>query len=344
MTTASTIFARAYEALDNEDLEQLRAALDEAVAAGVDEDDARLGHLRFMVAWLDENTSDDQLEQQLAEAGDLLDSALQLPDGSDAARIVLDITDALGSAREFDDAEHALRRLSEREDVSPEVLGAACIIRAHILLDHHEDPEEALAVLEQAPASIQQEPGFASLHAAVLHELDRGQEAIELLERARTNSDEVELQLQLGLTLRDLGREQEALKQLFEVRRRDLANFEIDPDKPVPNDEVADLRRRVEDVLDTLPDPVMNKVASATIRIERWPSEAAIEAGIDPRAPLAFLGKPGENGEGKVEAIVVYRDTIVAQIEDDDEIFDMITEGLVEEFGRFFDLELIPGV
>ena len=119
---------------------------------------------------------------------------------------------------------------------------------------------------------------------------------------------------------------------------------DIDASKPVDGDEVEDLRRRVEDVLDTLPDAVMAKVASASIRVERWVSESEIRVGVDPRAPLAFVGEPGDDGEGQVDAIIVYRDALVAQIEDDDEIFDIITLGLVEEFGRFFDLELIPGV
>ena len=345
MTTVSTIIARAHEALESEDLERVRATLDEAVAAGVDEDDARLGHLRFMIAWLDESASEDEIEQALAEASGLLDSALELADGSDAARVVLDVADALAQVGEFDDAEHALRSLARRKDVSPEALGAASMIRAQILLDAHEDPDEALAVLDQAPKAIQQEPGFLSLRAATLLELDRGDEAVQQLQQAVASNDEVELRYQLGLALREHDREDEAIEHLLEVRRRELANYEVDPSTAVPDDEVEDLRRRVEDVLDTLPDPVMAKVASAPIRVERWASEAAIREGNDPRAPLSFHGRLAtDDDEGQVDAIVVYRDALVAQIQDDDEIFDIITMGLVEEFGRFFDLELIPGV
>ncbi|HLT38070.1 MAG TPA: hypothetical protein VK034_17410, partial [Enhygromyxa sp.] len=320
------------------------AAADQAAEAGVDEDDPRLAHLRFMITWLDERSGEDELEELFADAGDLLDAALALNNGDQAARIVIDVTDALAQAGEFDDAEHALRALIEREDVDAEAQGAACLMRAQILLEHHEDPDEALTILESAPALLRRDPGYLILRAATLLDLDRGDEAIELLAEALADNDDVELHYQLGLALRDLGREGEALEHLLEVRRRDMADYTVAVDDPVPADEVEDLRRRLEEVLETLPDPVMNKVASAPIRVERWVSEAAVRAGADPRGSLVFEGEAGDDGEGQVDALVIYRDALIAQIEDDDEIPDVITLGLVEEFHRFFGLELIPGM
>jgi tetratricopeptide (TPR) repeat protein len=344
MATVSTIYARALEKLESGDLDGVRATVDEAVAAGVDEHDPRLRHLQFMLGWLDQDASDEQLEQVLADGSSLLDDALALPDGNNAARIVLDVADTLASAGEFDDVEHALRALAERDDVDPEALGDACLIRAQILLDQHEDADEALAVLDSAPELLREDPGYLSLRAAALLDLTRDDEAVELLQDALAQNDDVELRYQLGLALRELGREDEALEHLLEVRRRDLANFEVDVRKRVPHDEVEDLRRRVEDVLDTLPDPVISKVAQAPIRVERWATEAAIRAGAAPRAPLAFEGQlDSDEEEGRVTAMVVYRDAIVAQIEDDDEILDVIAYGLVEEFHRYFNVELIPG-
>ena len=101
----------------------------------------------------------------------------------------------------------------------------------------------------------------------------------------------------------------------------------------------------VEEVLESLPDPLITKVAQAQIRVERWAPESAIRAGSDPRAPLAFEGKLSDDDghESHVDAIVVYRDAIVAWIEDDDEILDVIADGLAEEFHRYFNDELIPG-
>ncbi len=344
-TTPSSIFVRGYEALEHENVDDLRAALDEAKAAGIGDDDPRIGFLTFMSVWLDDDASEDELEQQVADAGDLLEAAAKLADPGEAAQIVFDLADMLTHAGEFDDAEHALRVLAERDDVDPVRRGAVFLLRASILFEHHEDPEETLDILDEAPDSLHEDPAYISLRAAALLELAREDEAIELLLAGLEHSDEVELRYQLGVALRDVEREDEALGHLLEVRRRDLATYEVDPSQPVDADEVEDLRRRVEDVLDTLPDPVISKVASAPIRVERWVSEDAVRAGADPRAPIVFLGEPGDDeDEGSVEALIVYRDAIVAQIDDDDEITDVIAFGLVEEFGRFFDLELIPGV
>lgn len=345
MTNPDSLFARAHEALERDDLDGVRAALKQILAAGVDQDDPRARHLSFMIAWLDESTGDDELEQLVADAGELLEAALALPDPHEAARIVIDISDALTQIGEFDDAEHALRALSEREGISDEARGGACLMRAQMLLEHHEDPEEALAILDTAPALLRQDPGYLILRAASLLDGGRGDEAIALLRDAIAQSDEIELHYQLALALREAGRDSEAIEHLLEVRRRDIADYGVSVDEPMPADEVEDLRRRVEDVLDTLPDPVMARVASAPIRVERWASEDAIRAGVDPRSALVFTGQPGDDGaEGRVEAIVVYRDALVAQIDDDDEIPEVITMGLVEEFHRFFALELIPGM
>jgi tetratricopeptide (TPR) repeat protein len=346
MTTTSSIFARGYAALEAEDLDEVRAAMDEAVEAGVAPTDPRVGYLRFMSAWLDESIEPEELDEMFAAAGEVLITAVALDDGNEAARICLDLADLLAQAGELDDAEHALRILSERSDLSPESLGAACLLQASILLDHHEDPDEALTLLDQAPTSIREDAGYLSLRAATLIELDRSDEAIGLLEAAIARKDDVELRYQLGLALRQIERDADAIEHLLEVRRRDLASYEVDVDAPVDADEIEDLRRQVEDVLDSLPEPLMARVASAPIRIERWVSEAAIRAGADPRAPVAFEGKPATDAddEGALEALVLYRDAIVAQIDDDEEIIEVVALGFVEEFDRFFGVELIAGV
>lgn len=344
-TQLGDIFARGYAALEAEDLDGIRAAMAAATERGVDEDDPRLRYLEFMSGWLDETTSEDELDELFAGTGDLLDGAGRLSSSVEAARIVLDIADILIDLGDIDEAEHALRLLTQRADLEPRAGGEARLLRAQVLLDAHEDPEEALVLLDEVDSSLHQDGGYIGLRAAVLLEVDRESEAIELLEREVERTNDIELRYQLGMVLRGAGQRERAIEQLLAVRKHDISAHEVDLDAPIPPDEAADLRRQLEDVLDTLPEPVLNRVATASIRVERWASEATVRAGGDPRTALAFEGRPtGEDDDGHVDALVIYRDTIVARIEVDDEIIDVLTLSLVDEFDRFFDLELFPGV
>lgn len=345
MTKLASIFGRAYVALEAEDIDGVQVEMVEAVKAGAKDDDARLRYLEFMTGWLDEDASETELEQLFANTDGLLEAAVALEDPSEAARIALDIADILISIGDIDDAEHALRGLSERGDLSSEADSEARLLRAQVLLDHQEDAEEALSVLDGVHASLHEDSGYVSLRAAVLIDLGRPPEGIELLEQAIAREDDIELRYQLGTILRESGNNEGALVHLLAVRERDLATHEVDLDEAVPADEADDLRRHLEDVLDTLPEPVINRVAAAAIRVERWVSEAGVRSGCDPRTTLAFEGRPATDGdEGQVDGLVLFRDAIIALIEDDDAIIDVVALSLVEEFDRFFDLELIPGV
>ncbi|KIG17104.1 hypothetical protein DB30_03701 [Enhygromyxa salina] len=345
MTKLASIFARAYDALEAEDIDGVQAAMAAAVDAGATEEDARLRYLEFMTGWLDEEASETELEELFGNTEGLLEAAVALEDPSEAARITLDISDILISIGDIDDAEHALRVLSERGDLASEADSEARLLRAQVLLDHQEDAEEALSVLDGVHASLHEDPGYVSLRAAVLIDLERRPEGVELLEQALAREDDTELRYQLGSILREAGEVDRALEHLLRVRERDLATHEVEVDEPVPADEAEDLRRYLEDVLDTLPDPVINRVAAAAIRVERWVGEAGVRDGCDPRTALAFEGRPAtDDDEGQVDALVLFRDAIIALIEDDDAIIDVIAMSLVEEFDRFFDLELIPGM
>ena len=344
-TKLSDIYASGYAALEAEDLAGVRAAIAAAGKQGADEDDPRQRYLEFMSRWLDETTSEDDLDSSFGGAGELLDAAGRLSDTAEATRIVLDIADILIELGDVDEAEHALRLLTERSDLEPRAAGEARLLRAQVLLDVHEDPEEALSLLDEVDASLHEDGGYIGLRAAVLLELDREGEAIELLEREVARTNDVELRYQLGMVLRGAGRHDASVEHLLAVRKHDIATHEVDVGARLAPDEVSDLRRQLEDVLDTLPEPVLNRVATAAIRVERWPSEAAVRAGCDPRTALSFEGRPAsEDDEGHVDALVIYRDAIVAQIEVDDEIIDVLALSLVDESDRFFDLELFPGV
>lgn len=345
MTKLASIFERAYTALEAEDIDGVQAQMAAAVDAGVDDDDPRLRYLEFMTGWLDEDASETELEQLFASTEGLLEAAVQLKDPSEAARISLDIADILISVGDIDEAEHALRALSERGDLSSETDSEARLLRAQVLLDHQEDPEEALNVLDGVHPSMHEDAGYVSLRAAVLVDLDRRPEGVELLKQAVAREDDTELRYQLGSILREGDDHEGALEHLLLVRERDLVTHEVALDEAVPAEEADDLRRHLEDVLDTLPEPVITRLAAAAIRVERWVGEEAVRSGCDPRTTLVFEGRPAsDDDEGQVDALVLFRDTIIALIEDDDAIIDVIALSLVEEFDRFFDLELIAGV
>ena len=346
MTKLEGIYAQGFEALEAGELTGVTASIEAAREAGANTGDARIAYLEFMSVWLDESADEERMDTAFSTAEDILEQGVTLQPPDHAARVVLDIADIMLAFGSVDEAEHALRVLSERTDLSPEAGAEARLLRAQILLDHHEDAEEALVQLDEVDPSLHADTGYISVRAAVLGDLDRLDEAMSLLEQAvAADETDTELHYQLGVMMRAAERFEDALVHLLTVRRQDLITYEVDEAAAVPPDEAQDLQRRLEDVLDTLPDPVIKRLGSAAIRVERWASEAAVKAGCDPRTSLCFEGQPDSDTEddGHVDAVVIYRDAIIAQIEEDDEIIDALAVGLVEEFDRFFDLELIPG-
>lgn len=344
MTQLTSILAGGYAAAEAED----RAGIEEAIAAlkkaGVTDEDVRLGYLEFVLGWLDPALDEVAAEVLVANAAELVQSASSFADPADAARIVLDLADLLVEFDEIDDAEHALRTLSERDDLGKEANGEARLLHAQVLLDFHEDPDGALAVLDAVDDSLHVDPGYVSLRAGVLLELEREDEAVALLEQAIARDDDTQLRYQLGVLLRTVERDDDAIEHLLLVRARDVEQRGVDPAAEVDRDEADDLRRMLEDVLDTLPEPVLALVGTAAIRVERWPGEDAVREGCDPRTALAFVGVPAtDERDAEVEALIIYRDSLIAQIELDEDIVDILALNLVEEVGRFADMDLFPG-
>ena len=342
----SELFDQAFECFDQGDLEGVLGAMARLREAdGIDEGDPRLRFLELMVASEDDDRFEGDPEALLDEGRVVLDEATQIEEPRHALFVVLELGGLLAAAGEVDDAEHAIRTLVDREDLDQEGVDDARLAWASLVFEAQEDPAEALAILDAASDSLRQRSTYSSLRAALFMELDRDAEAVEELEQALARDDEAELHYQLGIILRDLDNEEAALEHLLTVRRRDLAEREGDPSAPVDPDEAEHLRRSLEELLETLPDPVLKTLATASIRVERWPSEAAVRAGGDPRAALAFEGAPDtEDADGHVDSLVIYRDVLIDAIDFDDDIVEVFAICLAEELDRFFDLELIPGM
>lgn len=331
-TDVAAIFEQAFAALEDGEIEQATASLEEALKAGIMADDARYLHLQGLIAWAE---------------GDVDDAAMYLEQAVDAApddpRIYLDAGELLADLDELDAAEDVFRRLLARDDLSIETTGEALMLLAQVRIDHFDsDPDEAIELLDKVDPSLQQEPGYISLRASALLNKGDADQGIALLEQAIATADDVELRYQLGLACRAHGREEQGTAELLRVREHDLRESGGDSTLPIPADEVEDLRRRTEDVIDTLPDPILALVASASIRVQRWIEEEHVRAGVDPRSAVAFEGTPASKedaGDGELLGIVVFRDVLVDQIDDDDDIADALALGVLEELTRFFKLE-----
>jgi tetratricopeptide (TPR) repeat protein len=327
----AAIFEQGLLALDDDDLDRARAALDEARDAGVGTDDPSYLHLAAMIAWV---------EGDIDEATSMLEQAVEA--GPEDLSIYLTAGDLLAEVEEFDAAEAALRKLLAHEHANIEILAEARMMLAEIRLEHSDpDPEEALELLDQVDESLRDEAAYVSLRAAALLQMDRFDEGTALLEQALARDNDTELRYQLGLACRAHGDEARAVEALLFVREDDLVASGCDPSAPVPSEEVEDLRRRFEDVIDTLPDPVLNRVASAPIHVQRWISEDHVRQGIDPRSAIAFEGTPApeEGGEAELRGIIVFRDVLIQQIDDDDEIADLLAIGILDEVARLFKIE-----
>lgn len=328
----AAIFERAFAALEEGETAQAEAALEEAMKAGIAADDPRCLHLQGLLAWA---------EGEVEDAAELLQQAVDAEPND--ARVYLDAGELLADLDELDAAEGVFRRLLARDDLAPETRAEGLMLLAQVRLDHFDsDPDEALELLDQVPAAQREDPGYVSLRAATLLSMGQVDEGLALIEAALAKTDDVELRYQLGLACRAHGRKEQAERELLAVRAHDLREAGSIVGAKVPEDEVEDLRRRTEDVMDTLPDPILPLVASVPIQVVRWIGEDHVRAGVDPRSAIAFEGTPAtaeDAGDGVLEAIVVFRDLLVDQIDDDEDIADALALGVLEELTRFFKLE-----
>lgn len=340
---------RAFAALEIGDLDSVRRFADAARKAGIAGDSPDFLQLQALVAWA---------EGELDEAQGLFEQAIE--QNPTDPRVYIEAAELAADLMDFDAAEDVLRSLLEREDVELDTETAAetYLLLAQARLAHEDDdPEEALELLDEIDASLRGDPAWVSVRAAALGALGRHEEAVAELERGIAGlGDEDplsagELRYQLGLAHRALGNEDAATEVLLDLRRRDLAAFGVDPEAPLSTEERDDLRRLVEEVLESLPDPILKLVATAPIHVRRWISEDQVKAGADLRTPVLFEGQPAGGSdeddaeEPKLEGIIVFRDMLLAEIDEDEELADAIVEGLVEELDRFYDIEgLIPGI
>jgi predicted Zn-dependent protease with MMP-like domain len=101
--------------------------------------------------------------------------------------------------------------------------------------------------------------------------------------------------------------------------------------------ETQELRSILEDVFEELPDPVLKLVANAPIKVQARPTIDQVRAGLNPRAMIGFIGKPKQGEEeAELEGIVVMRDIVLEEVEDEEELPGELFYALMEELQYFF--------
>jgi tetratricopeptide (TPR) repeat protein len=328
MSEIDTLIDRGLAAVEDENIEAAQAALEEATAAA-GADNARVLHLRGLLAW-----AQDDLENAtttLLKAADL-----------DAGRpeIHFDCAECLYSMQEIEEAEEQVRKVLELPEVPGEQADDARLLLSQLRLTA-EDPATALEVLGAIDDSRKEHPAYlAALGSALLAD-EQFDVAVSTLRQALAHDEaDSDLHYQVGIALDAVGDAEGSRKAMLRVLELDEQEWaDLGDDAPPPPDfaETQELRSRLEEVLEGLPDPVLKLVATAPITVQARASAEQVGQGIDPRGTVVFLGSPKtDEEEAELAGIVVMRDLLLTQVDDDDEIDEELFYSLLEQIQLFF--------
>lgn len=316
---------RGLAADEEHDFDVAERILDEA-SDRLGENHPRVLHLAGRVAWAHGDVE--------RAAGFFQQAADQKPGRAD---IHIDCARCLHLLGEDDSAaEEQLRIALALPQLEAIDEGDARVLLARIRLED-EDAEEALEVLEAIPDSLKEQALYHSTLADVLVELERSDEALAALDKAvAAEPDDPDFHYQLGLTRQSVGDLEGGTKAMLRVLELEIA--QRGPSSEPTSGEVSALRERFDEVLAELPDPLLALVANVPVVVQAHLSSEQVEAGADPRSPVAFLGRPKlEDEEATLERIVVARDVLLEEVEDDDELGEVLLVSLAGEITDFFD-------
>jgi predicted Zn-dependent protease len=325
---------RGLAAIDAGEIDTAETLLDDARGM-VGENHVRVLHLAGMLGW-----AHGDLERA---TGYLMQAADLKPERAD---IYLDCAECLFAGDEIEEAEVQVRAALELSDLPREQADDGRLLLAQIRLAA-DDAEEALEVLGEIQDALKGHPAYLSTHGAALLEVGRPRDALREIEAALAKEpDDADLHYQLALSRRACGDEDGARAAMVRVLEIDLADAVQDGEASAAPTwpEVQELRARLEDVLEQLPDPFLRLVASAPITVQPRATVEQVQAGIDPRSVVCFDGvrKEGET-EAELRGIIVMRDLISAVPAggDADAIESELFYGLVDELQGFFDKDLV---
>lgn len=316
---------RALDAIDRDDVDAARDALDRA-AASLGETDPRVLHGRGIYAWAEGDI--EEAARMLLEAADA---------GPEESRIYLDCAELLlDTGLDFDAAESTLHALLQREALDEETRWDAQLMLAQSRLEHPQaDPEEALELLDAVPEA-RREADWRSLRAATYLDLGRASEAVQLLEASAADPAvevDPDLQYQLGICYAAAGVADKAVAAMVRVVELDAEQDDYDE---IDADERMGLRAALEEVLEDLPDALLKRVAPLPIEVQTRATAEQIGRGVDPRA---FLAIDGDVETAEARAFVIMRNVLLDEVDHEEMLPEALFSSLTDEFRRFFGLE-----
>lgn len=322
---------RGLAAVEADDLETATQILEDATKVG-GENHVRVLHLTGMLAWA---------EGRPEHAAGYLMQAVDA--GSEDANIYLDCAECLLlHDQDLDEAEAAARTVLRLSGASLEAQDQARLLLSQIRLAD-EDTEEALELLDGISDSRKQDAVFLSTYGFVLMNAGRDEEAVTALRSAvEADPEDPDVHYWLGQALEGVGDVTGARVSMLKVLELDEAEHDEaeHEHEPLTNEIEEDLRGQFEGVLEELPEPVLKLLANSPISVQGRPTTAQVERGADPRAVITFLGRPQtDDDEAHLEGIVIMRDFLLDEINDDDDIPELMIVSIIDELRRFFRME-----
>lgn len=324
------VYREGLDAVDAMELDRAKAALAKVSDLSGESSTPTL-HLTGMIAW-----ASGDLEHA---AGYLMQAA---DTGPTEADVYLDCAELELEIGELDEAEAAIRVMLGMGEAPPEKADEGRLLLAQIRR-FDDDPDEALEILDEIESAVREHPYYHSARATVLLELDRAEEALVEMERAvKAEPDDPDLYWELGVAASAAG--DQARSRAAMLRTWELDNEESERGETTA-DERADLKARLEGVLEDLPDELLKFLAGAAIEVAAAATRAHVEGGADPRNALVFEGTPAtEDADASLGGILVLRDVLVDMVEQDDDIPEVLFQALMVEMRRFFRLEQLTVV
>jgi Flp pilus assembly protein TadD len=319
---------RGLDAVEAEDFDAAERIVDEAGSiAG--ENHVRVLHLQGMLAWAQGDL--EHATGYLMQAADLSPTRLE---------IYLDCAECLFLCDDRSEAEAAVRSGLALEGLTDLQQSEARLLLSQLRLAD-DDADESLEVLDEISDDLKDHPAYLSTRGAALLGAGRSSEAVEVLKLASAaEPEDPEYCYQLAVAYEASGDAAEATRQMLRVLELDIeqAGGTEDPSES----DVTTLRGIMEDVLEELPDPLLKLVASVPIAVQARASTAQVEAGTDPRSAVFFEGTPkADDTDANLTRIVLAKDVIIDEVDDDDEIPAMLLFGVAEQIQEFFDREVV---